>query len=507
MGNMKKLNELFNEYHELQANHARLEWVLFTAGYDFGIEKEYEKMVELLKSKENYDLVLQCMELELSTEDRRRVEIVHNIIRPYHLSEELNQLDSDIQKKVNELSKVLNTFRYRFEGKEVTSVEIEQILSTDSDRERRKAAYFAKNQINKPMVDAGFVELIKLRKEYAKQYGADSFISYKLEQAELDKDTFDTWLGQLHELLPKMNEERRKYARAFLDDDVIMPWDESYIGGKIAPSLNTVVDMSDYYNNLKDLVQLFGIDISKFNITYDVFPRANKSEWGYNFPIETAKDSRILANVKNKFFEYNVLLHETGHGVHSFLLDPDETILNEGVSGIISEGIANLFQSFIDDPVFFSKFFKDVEKVGEEFKKLKEFKKINALRAINRIFFDHSFYKNEVESLDDIYALYWKTYKDVLKEEPFGAEPPWAFLIHHTTHPIYLHNYFMGTLTCEMLGKVFKEKTGAEMTEKPAEFGQFLINEVIKSSGKYKYNELFKKISGKDFSLKYMLEE
>jgi oligoendopeptidase F len=507
MGDIKKLNDMFNEYHELQVNHERLGWVLYTAGYDFGVEKEYEKIVELLKSKENYELVLQCMKLELSPEDRRRVEIVHNIFSPYHLSDELNQLDSAIQKKENELSKVLNTFRYHFEGKEISSVEIEQILSTDSNRERRKAAYFARNQINKPMVDAGFVELIKLRKEYARQYGADSFISYKLEQAELDKDTFDTWVSQLHELLPKMKEERGAYAREFLNDDVIMPWDEAYVSARIAPSLNKVVDMSNYYSNIKELFELFGIDISKFNITYDIFPRANKSEWGYNFPIETAKDSRILANVKNKFYEYNVLLHETGHGVHSFLLDPDEKILNEGVSGIISEGIANLFQSFIDDPAFFSKFFEDADKTGEEFRKLKAFKKVNALRAINRIFFDHSFYKNDVESLDDIYALYWKTYKEVLKEEPFGTEPPWAFTIHHTTHPIYLHNYFMGTLTCEMLGKVFKEKYGAGMTEKPAEFGEFLIKEVIKSSGRYKYNDLFKKISGKDFSLKYMLEE
>lgn len=505
MDKMQRLNEMFKEYHELQANYGRLEWVLFTAGYDFGVEKEYEKIVELIKNKENYELVLDCLNSELSPSDRRRVEIVHNIFKTYHLSDELNQLDMAIQKKVNDLSKILNTFRYRFEGREVSSVELDQILSTDSDRERRKNAYFARNQINKPMVDGGFVELLKLRKEYAKKYGADSFISYKLEQAELDKDVFDSWLGQLHELLPKMKEERTKYAREFLNDDTIMPWDELYIDSKIAPSLNATVDMSNYYNNLKDFFEQFGIDISKFNITYDIFPRANKSEWGYNFPIETAKDSRILANVKNKFYEYGVLLHETGHGIHSFLLDPEEIILNEGVSGIISEGIANLFQGFLYEPMFFNKFFEDGEKAGSEFKKLREYRKINALRAINRIFIDHNFYKNDIENLDDIYKVYWKTYKEVLKEEPFGAEPPWAYTIHFTTHPIYLHNYFMGTLTCEMVGKVFKEKFGAEMTEKPKEFGQFLIDEVIKSSGMYKYNDLFKKISGSDFSLKYML--
>lgn len=507
MDKMERLRAMFNEYHELQVNYQRLEWVLFTAGYDFGMEKEYEKIVEILKSKENYQLILQCMELPLPPEEKRRVEIVHNIFKPYHLSDELNELDMVIQKKVNELSKLLNTFRYTFEGRQVSSVELDQILSTDSDRERRRNAYFARNQINKPMVDAGFAELIKLRKEYARKYGADSFISYKLEQAELDTDIFDSWLDQLHELLPRMQEQRAEYAREYLKDDTIMPWDELYIESKIAPSLNRTVDMSSYYDSLKEFFELFGVDISKFNITYDIFPRANKSEWGYNFPIDTAKDSRILTNVKNKFYEYGVLLHETGHGIHSFLLEPEEVILNEGVSGIISEGIANFFQGFLYEPIFFDKFFEDKERAGREFKKLREYKKINSLRSISRIFIDHNLYRNDVEGLEDINNIYWSTYKEVLKEEPFGAEPPWAYIIHFTTHPIYLHNYLMGSLTGEMLGKVFKEKTGAEITEKPAEFGQFLIDQVIKPSGMYKYNDLFKRISGSDFSLKYMLEE
>ncbi len=506
MGKMEKLTALFQQYHELQVNYEKLSWVLFTSGYDFGVEAEYEKMSALLKDKNNYELVLQCMDLELSAEDKRRVELVHNLFKPYHLSEKLNELDARIQKKINELSKVLNTFRYSFEGRTVSTVELDQILSTDSNRERRKAAFFAKNQINRPLVEAGFVELIKLRKEYAAEYGTDSFISYRLEADGLNKNLFDNWLPQLQELLPKMREERSKYAREHLQEDAIMPWDELYIDARMAPSLSTTVDMSNYYSNLQELFLLFGIDISKYNITYDIFPRANKSEWGYNFPIETAKDSRILANVKNRFYEYGVLLHETGHGVHSFLMDPEETILNEGVSGIISEGIANLFQGFLYEPIFYSRFFSDAEKAGQEFKKLKAYRKLNALRALGRIFFDHSLYKNEINSLEDIYQVYWKNHKEVLGEEPFGTEPPWAFTIHYTTHPIYLHNYFMGTLTCEMLGKVFKEKTGAEMLEKPADFAQFLIDQVIKLSGLYKYDELFRRISGSEFSLKYMLD-
>jgi oligoendopeptidase F len=506
LDNIIKLHEISDKLHELQVSYSKLNWTLYTTGYDFGIQEAYTRMVGELKNKESYEYILKCRALNISPTETRQVEIMYNAFKSYHLSEDLNKLDMEIRMKTNELSKILNTFRYTFEGKTVSSVELNQVLSSDTDRERRKAAYFAKNQINKPMVDGGFIDLIKLRKDYAHAYGSENFIAHRLDAVELDKSTFDNWLPQLHDLLPKMNNVRSKYAKKFLNADKIMPWDEQFIDSRIAPSLNTNIDMSSYYNNIRELFQFFGIDISSFNITYDVFPRTNKSEWGYNFPIDTAKDSRILANVKNKYLEYGVLLHETGHATHSFLLNPEEKILNRGVSGIINEGIANLFGSFLTKPLFYKKFFKDSDNVEKEFSALKEYRSLNSLRAINRIFFDHSFYKNDVETLDDIYGLYWKTYSEVLKEEPFGTEPPWAFTIHHTTHPIYLHNYLMGDVTCEMLSKVFKNKYNASMEEKPVEFGEFLINEVIRPSGMYKYNELFKKISGEDFSLKYMTE-
>ncbi len=506
MEKIKKLNEIFKEIYELQASSSRLEWVLYTTGYDFGVEKEYEKITNALKNKDSYAHILKCMEADISTEDKRRAEIVKNLFKPYHLSDELNKLDIEIQKKVNELSKILNTFRYTLEGREISSVEINQILSNDSNRERRKQAYFARNQINKPMVDGGFIDLINLRKEYARLQGSENFVAYMLEANELDKDTFDNWLPQLHDILPKMNQVRERYAKEFLEDDRIMPWDELYIDSRLAPSLNSSVDMSSYYSNIKELFDMFGIDISRFNITYDIFPRTNKSQWAYNFPIETAKDSRILANVKSKYFEYGTLLHETGHAIHSFLLDPAETILNQGVSGIISEGIANLFQSFLYEPIFYNKFFKDSDTAGREFKLLKEYRNLTSLRALNRIFFDHSLYKNNIQSLEDIYALYWKNQREVLQEEPFGTEPPWGFVIHYTTHPIYFHNYFMGDVSCKMLSKVFESRFGAKMTEKPLEFGSFLIDEVIKPAGMYRYNDLFKRISGEDFSLRFMLD-
>ena len=502
---MERLLSMSKKLNEMGTNLSRLAWVQYTVGYDFGIEQAYKEMNDFLQDKSNYELVLEYMNRDdLDPVNKRRVEIAYNGIKQYHLNDELNELNMRIQKKTNELSMILNTFRFKLDGKEVSSVELTQILSNEDDRELRKKAYFARNQINQALVDGGFIDLINMRKEYAVKYGDKDFVEHMLKQNELSPTIFDNWRGDLKAHIDDLNSKRRKYAKKFLNVDEMMPWDEDYILAKIAPAQNSTVDMSNYYEKLRKFFLNFGLDLDEYNITYDIFSRKNKSEWGYNFPIEAGVDSRILANVKNKYHEYGVLLHETGHGIHSFLLKPEEILLNQGVSGIVTEGIANLFGGFLYDELFYKSFFDN--SVEEQFKELSEYKKLNYLRFVGNIFFDHELYRNDIKSLDDIHNLYFKVYGELFGDKPSIEAPPFAYRIHYTTHPIYMHNYFMGDVTCEMIRKVFCKKYGvSSVSEKPKEFGEFLISEVIDVSGLYKYEELFKRISGEEFSLKWYL--
>ncbi len=504
---MEKLKKLSLEIDNLEQEYSRLSWVQYTTGYDFGVENQYKKILEKYSSKSDFEIVAEAYNRkDLDYADKRRAEILYKTYEPFHLSKEVNELSEEIEALTTKLSKILNTHRSKINGCEISSVDIAQILNNEDDSEKRKEAYLARAQVNEPLVEGGFIDLIKLRKEYAKLRGFKDFVEMKLTDDDLNVELFANWKDELHAILPNMVKARIEVANKYLKKDIIMPWDETYVYSKLAPSLNANVDMSEYFSVLRNFFLRFGIDIGKYNITYDVFPRSNKSEWGYNFPIETGKDSRILANVKNKYSEYGVLLHETGHGVHSFLQDPKENILNRGISGIITEGIANLFGSFLYDEIFYKNFFDGNKNVNEEFKLYKNYSKINALRAISTIMFDQNLYRNELNSLEDINALAFKTQKEYLMEDAFSEEYPWGFRIHHTTHPIYLHNYFMGDVTCEMIRKSFFDKYNCtNIIEKPIEFTEYLINSVISPSGLYKYPELFKQISGEHFSLKYML--
>lgn len=506
MADIKNLKKIARKLQKLTTRYSRLEWVQYTTGYDLGVQPAYRKMVKLLKDQDNFRVVEECRAAGLEPVDRRRAEIMYLTFRPYHLSEELNRLDLEIQKLSSRLAQLLNTHRSVIAGREVRSTEISQILSEEPDRRRRKEAYLARAQVNRPLAEGGFIELLGLRREYSRLYGAADYAACRLEQQELEPGLFRNWPDEAARLRPEVDRVRADYGEKLLADPEVMPWDEAYLSARLAPELNRPVDMSEYQLRLNDFFGQLGFDLARHNITYDIFPRRNKSEWGYSFDIETARDSRILANVENRYHEYGVLLHETGHALHSSLLNPRESILNLGVSGIIAEGLANLFGDFLYHPTFFKGMFPgQAEEAGRHFQDLRRWDRASRISALPGILFDQALYREKISSLDDIHQLYWRIYQETLGRRPYAEEPTWGFRIHHTTHPIYLHNYFMGDLTGDMLKAAFRNRTGAaEVMDRPREFGKFLLDEVIAPSGLYTFSQLYRRISGEDFSLRYL---
>lgn len=128
---VERIHEIGRKLEDLEEQYSRLEWTQYTTGFDFGAEEAYKKIVDFMKDKSNYETICEYREKDLSsTADKRRVEILYNAFEPYHLSDELNELDSEIQKKTNELSKILNTHRSVFEGRKAVYTN-ERVQETD----------------------------------------------------------------------------------------------------------------------------------------------------------------------------------------------------------------------------------------------------------------------------------------------------------------------------------------------------------------------------------------
>lgn len=99
-----------------------------------------------------------------------------------------------------DLSQVLNTFRCTFEGEKITTIELRKIISEDDDENRRKKAFMTRNQLNQPLVEAGFIKLINLRKKLAELEGYEDFVEMKLDEDELSPKIFDNWIDEVQDL-------------------------------------------------------------------------------------------------------------------------------------------------------------------------------------------------------------------------------------------------------------------------------------------------------------------
>jgi oligoendopeptidase F len=507
MDKIKAAVKIAQKLQKAGKKHGELGWTKYTAGYDFGLDKAYNDYVKILKDKKNYEIINGLLQKSLNPDDKRRIDLLKKAFEPFHLSDEINKLDTKISELTNKLSGVLNTHRNKINGKDISTAELYKILSEDDKRSNRKKAYLSLAQVNKPLVENGFLELIKLRNEYAKLYGHTNYVEYALKRSEIDCKTFDSWKPEIKKMSGKINGVRNEYGERYLKIDKLEPWDGPYLASKIAPLVNQSMDMSDFYKHVSSFFLDFGFDISKYNITYDIYPRKNKSEWGYYFSIDSGNDVRILANATNKLSDYYTLLHETGHAVHGSILGNEDLLMQYGVSDIISEGFANFFGKSYINETFYKKVFdkKMVKKVEEQFKSLKKWRKINEIRNMDSAIFDQELYKNKLDTLDDINQLMWKLEKELWKNDSHEGEPVWGHTIHHTTHPIILHSYFMGDVTLDMMQNVFMKKEKVEsIAEKPKQFGNFMADELIKPSGRYTFDELFKRISGEKFSLKFL---
>lgn len=499
---MEQVRKIAREREALQERASKILWTQFTTGIDLGVDSSQSLVNEFMQNKLNYAVIAKTLQTDLSGEERRRVELIYRKFKNHHLSDTANRLRTEIHALETKLSDIQNKYRIEYLGREITTVEWSQILSKHESRETRKTAYLSRRGINKGLVDAGFLQLIELRKEFAHACGDKDFVSHRLADDELTPDIFDSWKSECRTRKKAFEDRRDQLAQTCLGVEKLMPWDFEFLKNKLCSYNSAQVDMSDFLKPITKTFGAFGFDISKLNLTFDVFPRKNKSEWGYNFTIETGRDSRILANVDNRFSSYWVLLHETAHGVHFLGLDPDDHLMNLGVSGIVAEGFANFFGDLAYSKEFLCEIFPgDTESMVAAFSRVKHLQRLRATQEVALTVFDHELYRRELRSLTDINALRWEVDRDLLGREPYADEPLWGFLIHHTSAPIYLHNYFLGDVMCENMKAVFQRRAGASSVDRPCEFGKFWKEKVLAPSGRFPFLDLYDRICEEKLSI------
>jgi hypothetical protein len=222
---------------------------------DYGTVEKAEKLRESLPELAPNDLV-KCLDIIIRT------------CKCYATSPDIKEIRESTSKMESELEMKRNRMKLGYTLPDdgsfhtMSSVGLRNLMSTNEDEVKRKAAYEGLRNIGPFICENGFVEIIKLRNKLAKSLGFVDYYDYKVTNAEgMSKDKLFEILDGLEKgTRPTMDVSRKELEKRH-GADALEPWNTSF---KLAGSVvKKMVSVSIHYCSIKEFI--FGPSLMQFS--------------------------------------------------------------------------------------------------------------------------------------------------------------------------------------------------------------------------------------------------
>jgi len=256
-------------------------------------------------------------------------------------------------------------------------------------------------------------------------------------------------------------------------------------------------------DTIKSTYKNVGIDLDKIPILLDSEEREGKSQHGFCFGIDPPEDIRILLNLDDGPMMANILMHEYGHGIYGYYGRHEEFILRGSPTSFMNEAVANFFGDFSNEAEWMKKYSKIPKGLLQEYQDIRKYRTIRDVRAsIARMIFEREVYRKPGQNLT---KLYWKLISKILGVPSHPELKTWAGIIHFTSHPVYLQNYFIADVISAQF-RAFLKKQNKTIIGNP-KTGKFFIESIIQHAATKHWDEILKSATGEKLNPKYFVEE
>ena len=502
--NFAKLrDELAVKLESIVIDSKKADWDFYTNSTDENLQKSQEmsdKIYEIFHDEKTYNKFLEIDKTKLSKHDARQLK---DLIKTFDEEISTGEAKKKLRDKENEIAQKYNSYVPTIDGKEVTRLELSRISDEEKDPVIRKKAYEAEIK-GGDLIAEELRELVKMRNEYAKTKGYETYFDYMLkEEYDVDAEFLDKLINEVYTLSSDkikllLNKRTKELKEIFKTDKL-----ESYHYGIISDSdpekeVNEILEKHNVEDVTKQVYSGMGYDMSKMvedgRLTLDLYPRKNKNTHGFCFDIEYGKDSRILANLRNNYTSLSTLCHEMGHSVYDLGVSADLPYFDRSIASMaFTEAVAmmmqdlpkkeNILASIVPEELLHR--FKETQKEDDAY---------FVARSLEIIEFERDMYKNPEQDLKKLWQEKRAKYLDRNVEPDNG----WATIPHYLSHPGYYQNYFRAALMKAQMYNHLRETLGnITENEKSAEYIDKNIFSVGASIEEY---DLIKQLTGKEFS-------
>lgn len=428
------------------------------------------------------------------------------------------QVDQDLSERINRLSTEIErdfaTHRPRFERRERSQNDLEEILARQTDDGRLHGAWEALKSVG-PLVAPRLRQLVELRNETARAVGYDDFWHLKVALYEQEPETILAFFDRVDALTRdpfrafKDEIDERLAERLGLAPEHLMPWhyQDPFFQGSPAVfgiDLDRIYASVDVLEVASRFFREIGLPVEEILARSSLHEQAGKDPHAFATDVDREGDVRILLNLRANERWMGTTLHELGHAVYDDSIERAlPWLLRQPAHTASTEAIAMLFGRLSKSPDWMADM-GVVERIAAE--ELRD-PAARELRCQMLVFsrwvqvmtrFERALY---ADPQHDLQATWWslvERYQGLARPDRPAGAADYAAKIHIVAAPAYYHNYLLGECFASQIDAALRDEIlGSEATYCGDErVGRWLVERVFEPGARWHYDELARRATG-----------